>query len=407
MKPLHFFLRSDTGASATIIALAMPLVLGTIALAAEASLWYVTERRLQTSADLAAYAAGLEIAAGRPEQVEVAAAASLARAAVEATSLVIYPEAGNPELVRVTLSRSLPRLISAVITAGDALSLQRTAVARAVPLSDGKACLLAFETQPFGGRGISITGRAAAGITGCGIHANAVGPEAIFISSNGTVDLGCVASSGEVVIGSNQDFSLSDPSCSAPQQNMSQAADPLSDLPVPARPLDLQSIPSSGDQIVLQPGLYASGMDLRGNIILEPGLYYVENSFRVNANANVTVNTGAADTITPTGSGIVFYFSGALSFAMNGSAFIELVAPTTGPYDGVLFFFDPQVTPPNGYQINGTFSGGDDRCHLCPKRPTDPQRDKCCRPGRRHFRGTLPSDRRTHHRPSGSRQPCS
>ena len=100
-------------------------------------------------------------------------------------------------------------------------------------------------------------------------------------------------------------------------------------------------------------------MDLRGNIILEPGLYYVENSFRVNANANVTVNTGAADTITPTGSGIVFYFSGALSFAMNGSAFIELVAPTTGPYDGVCCsFFDPQVTPPNGYQINGTFSGG-------------------------------------------------
>lgn len=369
MNPLRVFLRSETGASATIIALTMPLVLGSIALAVEASLWYLTDRRLQTSADVAAYAAGLEIAAGRPEQVEAAVAASLSRAAVEATSVVTYPEGGNPELVRVTLSRSMPRLISAIITAGDALSLQRTAVARAVPLSDGQACLLALETQPFSGRGISITGRAAAWITGCGIHSNAVGPEAIFIDSNGSVDLGCVASSGEVVVGSNQDFRLSDSTCSAPRQNTSQAADPMAYLPVPARPFDFRTVPSSGDPIVLQPGLYASGMDLRGNIILEPGLYYVENSFRVNANANVVVNTGAVDTITPTGNGVVFYFSGALSFAMNGSALIELVAPTTGTYEGVLFFFDPHVTPSNGYQINGTFSGGMTGTIYAPRAP--------------------------------------
>ena len=77
MNPLRVFLRSETGASATIIAITMPLVLGSIALAVEASLWYLTDRRLQTSADMAAYAAGLEIAAGRPEQVEAAVAASL------------------------------------------------------------------------------------------------------------------------------------------------------------------------------------------------------------------------------------------------------------------------------------------------------------------------------------------
>ena len=88
-------------------------------------------------------------------------------------------------------------------------------------------------------------------------------------------------------------------------------------------------------------------MSLRGNVTLNPGVYFVASgSFGVNANANVT------------GSGVTIFLASGTSVSMNGNSHVDLSAPTSGTYSGILFFGDPAAT-----SGSNTFDG-DSSSHL-------------------------------------------
>ncbi len=57
---------------------------------------------------------------------------------------------------------------------------------------------------------------------------------------------------------------------------------------------------------------------------------------------NLTINGNA----TVTGTGVTFYFTNGATISVSGSASLQLTAPTTGPYAGILFFQDPNDTNP-------------------------------------------------------------
>ena len=84
-------------------------------------------------------------------------------------------------------------------------------------------------------------------------------------------------------------------------------------------------------------------MSLKNTVSLGPGVYYVSGGdFQVNALANVS------------GTGVTIYLSGSSHVSINGTATVNLTAPTTGTYAGMLFFGDRAGTGNNTF--NGTAS---------------------------------------------------
>jgi hypothetical protein len=100
----------------------------------------------------------------------------------------------------------------------------------------------------------------------------------------------------------------------------------------------------STDGSLAGPGTYCGGLTLQGAANLPPGVYYMEGDLKVNANANVI------------GNGVTIYMSGSSSVTMNGNATVNLSAPTSGTYSGMLMMGDRSCTScsSTSEQLNGT-----------------------------------------------------
>src|SRR5690242_8781161 len=80
-KPRHAFAQlfgDQSGASATVIAIALPALMGFAALGAETGLWFTIKLQNQSAADAAALSAAYEIIAGNPNDQLLAAASKAA-----------------------------------------------------------------------------------------------------------------------------------------------------------------------------------------------------------------------------------------------------------------------------------------------------------------------------------------
>ncbi len=85
----------------------------------------------------------------------------------------------------------------------------------------------------------------------------------------------------------------------------------------------------------LRPGIYCNGLALKGTATLEPGVYVVKNGpLLISSQATVR------------GTGVTFYLTGtSAGFSMEGGASMDLKAPTSGAYGGILVFQDRASNP--------------------------------------------------------------
>jgi hypothetical protein len=124
--------------------------------------------------------------------------------------------------------------------------------------------------------------------------------------------------------------------CSAPITQALPAAHPFASLPAPAA-----SNPCLNDsKPTLSPGTYCSGMNLKGNVILSPGVYVLQGNLKINANSVIS------------GIGVTIFMAGSSTVSMNGNASVTLSAPTSGTYSGVLMYGDR-----TGASASSTFNG--------------------------------------------------
>lgn len=139
-----------------------------------------------------------------------------------------------------------------------------------------------------------------------------------------------------------------------------QIPDPLADLPVPdplameVRSKRTMQITSS-KTVTLKPGVYIGGISIagQGNVVLEPGVYYMQGGgFSWGGQGSVT------------GSEVMIYnapTSNSHTFNLSGQGSASLTPPTSGPYQGILFFQDRTSTTPvnvtgnGGLTLSGTF----------------------------------------------------
>ncbi|WP_292562307.1 pilus assembly protein TadG-related protein [Mesorhizobium sp.] len=326
-------MRRSTGANvATIFALTLPVVVGAAGFGVETSYWYYNSLRLQATADAAAYAGALEQIWGSDKPTIVAAATQSAASngLGSGTIVVNTPPASGPntakKAVEVIVSQQLDRMFTLIFTQE---KVPEQARAVAVITDASSACMLALD--PSASQAMLFSGSTSVKLTGCSVMSNSIASDAVKLQGSAGLQAKCVISAGGV--------SLSNPVttvCAAPITQALPAGDPFVDLPAPVAATPCQN----DNKATLGPGTYCSGMNLKGNVTLSPGVYVVQGSFKINANAAIT------------GSGVTIFMSGSSTVSMNGNASVQLSAPTSGSYSGVLFYGDR-----TGNSASSTFNG--------------------------------------------------
>jgi hypothetical protein len=188
-----------------------------------------------------------------------------------------------------------------------------------------QACVLALDT--WANDAVIFIGNPTATFTGCTVMSNSLADDSITIAGSADVTAPCIIAAGGTAV--SADLTLTE--CSAPMEDMPQAADPYADLPEPPIPAACSSVPGGNPHQpkTLNPGRYCGGLNLSGRFTLTPGVYVVDGGeLRINANAEVT------------GVGVMFFLTNGATVHFNGNAEINLTAATIGPYAGVLMYGD-------------------------------------------------------------------
>ncbi|CAN7666169.1 pilus assembly protein TadG-related protein [Mesorhizobium sp. LjNodule214] len=330
-------LRADAGGNvAVVFALTLPVVVGGAGLGVETSYWYYSSLKLQATADAAAYAGALEkITGSDTAAITTAATQSATSNGLGTGTIVVHtPPTSGPntanKAVEVILNRNLDRIFTSIFVQG-----QVPERARAVALiTDGAyACNIALNVSAS--QAVLFSGNTSPKQTGCVTMSNSIASDAIKLQGSATLQTDCLISVGGVSLGNTPTMV-----CKAPITQALPAADPFSSLPTPTASNPCKNVNGNKTSQTLQPGTYCSGMTLNGDVTLSPGVYVVEGSLKVNANAVVS------------GTGVTIFMSGSNTVSMNGNATVTLSAPTSGTYSGMLFYGDR-----TGTAAESTFNG--------------------------------------------------
>jgi len=348
-RGLNRFAKDRRANMAALTALMLPVLIGAAGLTSDTIQWALVRRALQRQADSAALAGAYAMTQNRDVTTTVTADLQKNNNFGMNTTPVIEvgptsgPFAGDSSVVRVRItSRTRLPFTGAFMGQGMVISAEATAGLR----QDGDYCMLALDNT----NSLAITNSGSTIVDArCGMHSNSSGEPAINGSGNATITASPVSAVGNVDNRSNQ-FTQD----TVFQPYSVAQRDPFASLPLPA----ISNSPNNGDvrsnqNRTLNPGTYR-GMDIQGTATLNPGVYFIDGrSNGNNQNKNLGFNLGAGARVTGTGVTIVLTMSNppasgtsnlVAGMTMHGNAVINLTAPSSGTYKGVLFYQDPRAT---------------------------------------------------------------
>lgn len=336
----------DTSASTLIAtAAAVPLLVGSAGLATDTVQWALWKRQLQRAADSGALAGAYARAQGK------AVADTVNGDLAKDTEITIVtrdiqnaptsgPYAGDATAVKVVLTtaKTLP-FTSMFLSAPPTIRAEATAAM----VSNGHHCVIALEHTT--NTGITMIGNATVTL-GCGMATNSMGSNAVIadgsavVRANPITAVGGIASSGSYVTPTVlQPYSLPQP-------------DPFASLSDPVLPPLCHNKVTVGpsEEVDLLPGCY-KGMDLKGEVNLAPGEYYIDGgSLDIGSQA---VISGEGVTIILTSANAVSNPSSIATLNINAGAEIDLTAPTSGAYAGILLYQDRRALDGQSNKLNG------------------------------------------------------
>lgn len=361
--------RSSPGQVLVLMAISMAVVCGFAALAIDVGNLWTTRRLMQTAADAAAIAGADSIAQGNSSGSSAITSAADSGATqdgftdgagtLRSSSLVSIvvnnppvsgPYAGNSDAVQVTISQTQPTYFMPVM---GIKSVPITVTAVAMIKASGN-CIYALDSSASGA--LTVSGTATVSST-CGAYVDSTSSSALTINGGGTLDSSVIGVVGGTVVNGN--------SSTPPVQGIATFPDPLSSVPEPSAGscsgYQGTSV-TNGQTMTFNPGTYCGGITITGGTVtFNPGLYIIDGG-------GLTFTGG-----TISGDGVTFYLTGSSSHGSSPSAYggvnitggatCNLSAPTSGTYEGILFFQDRSVisTGSNGSSIvgssNSTFDG--------------------------------------------------
>jgi hypothetical protein len=234
------------------------------------------------------------------------------------------------------------RLTFGAMTGMQWLNAGETAVAAAVnmmPLN----CVVALDASASSA--IDLIGHVNLTTTDCGVAVNSNSSTAL--ATNGNTILS--ASSISVVGGTDTSGSVSP----TPVTGIEPFPDPLEGVPAPTVPSGCSHpTPTTANGITTYyPGNYCGGLSFGGgaNAAFSPGTYFLISGLSISGNATLT------------GSGVTFYntFNSTYPYqgiSMAGTGSVTLSAPTSGSFEGMLFFEDRNAPTGASSSIKGNSS---------------------------------------------------
>ena len=332
---LKRMLTSRLGNVSLIFALASPLVIGSAALSVETSYWYYKQHQLQAAADNAAYAGSLENRDGSTSTVINTAALNVASqngfnpnlGTITVGTPTTGNYANNPAAVQVVLTQQAPRFFTQMFSSSPVII---TTNATAVFQNASNACILALD--PAAQQAAYFSGSSSLTLNGCVVMSDSDAANGVYVWGAASLTASCVVSAGGV----QQKGGIDDTGCAAPMTDVPPAPDPFKNIPEPAT--NGPCLTASGSTIY--PGHYCSGLDLKNVATLEPGTYVVDGGISAHGNGTVT------------GNGVTFFLTDSSGVSINGNTTLNLSAPTSGTYSGILFFGSREVSG-----VTNTFNG--------------------------------------------------
>jgi len=375
--------KSESGQTMVLVALALPVLLGFLGLGIDMGYMRYVKRRVQMAADAAAIAGANEITScTKVTGSDCPALTTAAKTAVSAdnsfpsvtqstgcspapaagatvvlvnnppTCLASDPHNGNDGYVETIVAENVPTLFSTIFGINSA-----TITARAEGgLGGGGNCIYALDQSGSG----AITLAVGIYFSNCGVvdESNSGSAFTCFLNIFSAPYIGVVGGDGF-------------PLCLFPQAGPTTGikdptpTDPLAYRQaslIAAAPSATSCSGSTGPLVItstrtLSPGTYCGGIDILfgANVTFSPGIYTLTSTSASNGGLTIGADT------TVTGDGVAFYNSdvrgGVVTPGNNGGITlacssctpgnVTLTAPTSGPYEGILFFQDPGNTSPS------------------------------------------------------------
>jgi Flp pilus assembly protein TadG len=339
MAMVKQFLKSVSGNTAIMFALASPPLLCAAGVGVDFATFTMKQQALQTAADEAALASTKQLAlAGSSDSVIKAAAQTFLTEGLRGKdesavgTATIDRKKGSVQVdVVEEWTPFFAQFIGADITPVKVSSTATMA-------GESRLCVLALEQSSY--KAIAMQQDAHLQANGCSVYSNSKNGSGIVISDAATIVADTVCSAGGVVIKTGA-------------SNKSV----LTDCPVMADPLASHPIPSVGacnfnntniktGTVILQPGVYCGGITLSktANVSFAPGDYFITGgAFKV------------VDSAMAKGKDVAFFFTGANStITFKDTATIDLSGRETGNLAGLLFFDDPTSGNSSNHVISAT-----------------------------------------------------
>ncbi len=344
-EALQRFVGDRIGSTSVIAAIMFPVVIGGIGLGVETGYWYMTQRELQHAADVAVHAAAVRKRSGDTTDGMRTAALYIANQTgfsgssgnfIVNSPVATGPNAGDPDTVEVMLSQIEPRLFSAIFS-NEPIDIGARAVAKINETA--KACILALSPSTAGA--VTVSGSTSVSLTGCDVASNSNASDSFLMKGAATLSTGCIYSVGATV--TTAALNLTD--CDQPKEYAAAVADPYAAVaePVVQGTCQSKNVGKPNGETTLTPvenhpsGVpamrFCNGLSIKGDVVFQPGLYIIEGG-------DVTVNGGGTDPDAAglIGSGVTFYLTNGAGLKLGGNTRMNLSAPTSGPFSGILFF---------------------------------------------------------------------
>jgi Putative Flp pilus-assembly TadE/G-like len=316
------FDKNDRGAVAVIFAFALIPVLGFAGAAVDYVRAMQSRGKVQAAVDGAALAAVL---AQVPTVAERQATAQKVFGAIRSEGLTATPAFSiTNTTATVTASGQVETSLLKVLHVPQIPIASRAKAMKA--FGGPPPCILALNRSVD--KALLLTGGAQYLAEGCVLHSNSSSSLSLVVDNNAAVQAGGYCASGKASVPST----LTPPA----RSYCEPIEDPFRNLTAPMAgscvATNLEVTPKQ--TVTLNPGTYCGGLTIKGTATLNPGVYIISGLLTVTSQATIK------------GAGVTFYLTGATAgFTLQAGATIDLSAPTSGPYGGILFFQDRLANP--------------------------------------------------------------
>lgn len=339
---LRKYLGDRRGNIAILSSVMLTSLVGVSGLVAEFGNGLLNRMENQRVADAAAMAGGEAYAANQSASAVTTAVNRIVSlngsSATVSSQIVTSPSGDGNDAVEVNVQSSVPVVLARLIWNQNSLPVAATSYAEVKTLGPGggTGCILALD--PTASKAITISGSANVHAPNCDVIANSNNSDAINMSGSAQLTTPCTVSVGGQITTSGLDLT----SCTKPYTGAPSGSDPYASVPN-------QSLPGSSSCLTLPnpatnvpPGYYCKGINISGTASFQPGLFIVQGNLAFQGGSNVS------------GTGVTFFIYKSGTTAISGSATVNLSAPTSGTFSGILFFGDRSGTTANNNNISGS-----------------------------------------------------